>query len=180
MVTTSCVARADLVLYSVVKNLWKISDFGFTSQAASNSKAMSSVYARGTPGYRAPELIIDNPIRFTKKVDVWALGCIFYELITNERAFKDDYSVQEYYQSTSRLTITTSNLPNTLQSHLHEVLQELLQRDPQFRPQMAELRHMFQSYCAILDQTVAPAISDVSSIPVYSQWKKLIGNCQNQ
>ena len=31
-----------------------------------------------------------------KKSDIWALGCIVYELITATRAFKSDYSIYEY------------------------------------------------------------------------------------
>lgn len=34
--------------------------------------------ARGTPSYMAPETLVDNYFSFAS--DVWALGCIFYEL----------------------------------------------------------------------------------------------------
>jgi serine/threonine protein kinase len=45
---------------------------------------------RGKPGYRAPELLRDEGSAFNKQVDLWALGCILYELCTGEKLFKSD------------------------------------------------------------------------------------------
>lgn len=39
----------------------------------------------GTPYYLSPELCEDRP--YNRKSDVWALGCILYELCTLKRAF---------------------------------------------------------------------------------------------
>jgi serine/threonine protein kinase len=68
--------------------VWKIVDFGVTSEATS-SRAIPTIHARGTGGYRAPEILNESPV-FTNKVDIWALGCIFFELYTGEKAFHDD------------------------------------------------------------------------------------------
>jgi serine/threonine protein kinase len=54
--------------------------------------------ARGTTGYRAPELIKDEQI-FTRKVDIWAVGCIFYEIVTRRKAFRDDLETRDYQPS---------------------------------------------------------------------------------
>ena len=40
----------------------------------------------GTPYYMSPELFRGQP--YGHKVDVWALGCILYELCTRRRAFQ--------------------------------------------------------------------------------------------
>jgi serine/threonine protein kinase len=40
----------------------------------------------GTREYVSPELILDMP--FTQKTDIWSLGCIFYELVTNFYLFE--------------------------------------------------------------------------------------------
>ena len=169
----------DLVLYSHKKNLWKIADFGFTSQARS-SKAVTSIHARGTHGYRAPELIIEPPLGFTYAVDVWAVGCIFYELLMDVKPFSEDYKVREYYGLKSNLTMTISDLPDFLQSHFSGILQELLHYDRTFRPPIRELIPIFQSYIAILNQDVSQSLYHVPSIPDYPQWKKLVGGCKNQ
>src|SRR5271170_7974926 len=98
---TACFNRLMLlVLYSLKENKWKLVDFGITSQATTD-QANPTIYARGTGGYRAPELL-SLPAAFTNKVDIWALGCIFYELLTDgEKSFQDDFSVQTYRMSTS-------------------------------------------------------------------------------
>lgn len=40
----------------------------------------------GTPYYMAPELIEDKP--YSKKADLWAAGCVLYELATLQRPFR--------------------------------------------------------------------------------------------
>jgi|JI6StandDraft_1071083.scaffolds.fasta_scaffold07450_8 serine/threonine protein kinase len=40
----------------------------------------------GTLSYRAPELLLGDK-RYTKAVDVWATGCIFYELLKRTTLF---------------------------------------------------------------------------------------------
>jgi serine/threonine protein kinase len=62
-----------LVLFSRKDRKWKISDFGFTSECSSNSLQFSE-FGRGTPGYRAPEVISSQKVN--AKADIWALGCI--------------------------------------------------------------------------------------------------------
>jgi serine/threonine protein kinase len=50
--------------------------------------------ARGTIGYRSPELITESPT-FTSKSDIWALGCILYELVTGWPLFENEIAVLE-------------------------------------------------------------------------------------
>lgn len=57
-----------LVLYHYQNNLWKITDFGLCSDAMSKN-AKPTIFARGTPSYRAPELLREEPA-FTNKVDI--------------------------------------------------------------------------------------------------------------
>eukprot|EP00967_Tisochrysis_lutea_P014469 scaffold16241_cov20-Tisochrysis_lutea.AAC.1 len=50
----------------------------------------------GTPYYLSPELCEDRP--YNRKSDVWALGCVLYELCTLKRAF-DGQSLPALCQS---------------------------------------------------------------------------------
>ena len=61
----------------------KISDFGISKVLSSKSKAMSVV---GTPCYISPEVCEHSP--YNQKSDIWAVGCILYELMTLKRAFE--------------------------------------------------------------------------------------------
>jgi serine/threonine protein kinase len=83
-----------LVLYSVAENAWKIADFGLTVQGTSKKK-YTTKYARGTASYRAPELIKEDG-KFNNKVDVWAVGCILFEVIFGRKAFANDNAIQNY------------------------------------------------------------------------------------
>ena len=90
-----CFSDNIIVLFSWKSGLWKITDFGLTAQGGS-TRANTTVYARGTSGYRAPELIADDHRRYNNKVDIWALGCILYELLTGSKAFENDLLVLDY------------------------------------------------------------------------------------
>lgn len=82
-----------IVLFSLNDIAWKITDFGLTSEGTSNIQ--TSRYARGASGYRAPELLKEKST-YTNKVDIFALGCTFYELATGKKAFPNDIAVHEY------------------------------------------------------------------------------------
>jgi serine/threonine protein kinase len=65
------------------QNHVKIGDFGISKILTSKSKALSVV---GTPSYISPELCEGKP--YNEKSDVWALGCVLYEMCTFKRAFE--------------------------------------------------------------------------------------------
>jgi serine/threonine protein kinase len=83
------------VLYSATDEKWKITDFGFASAAAS-SLLLSSSSSRGKPSYRAPELLQPGRGKYGKPSDIWALGCILFEMITGRKRFDSDWEVIEY------------------------------------------------------------------------------------
>ena len=61
----------------------KLGDFGI-------SKILETGYFQaetmvGTPYYMSPEMYENKP--YSDKSDIWALGCILYELCTLKRAF---------------------------------------------------------------------------------------------
>jgi len=64
----------------------QIRDFGISKQVNSNNKyAITSI---GTNNYMAPEIISGK--KYNNKVDIWALGCIIYELCTLEVCFQSE------------------------------------------------------------------------------------------
>ena len=85
-------------MYSLASQGWKVTDFGFTMQGSSQ-RPRTTVYARGTSSYRAPELICGSSLKYTNKIDIWAVGCILYELVFRRKAFPNDYKVGQHADS---------------------------------------------------------------------------------
>ena len=56
--------------------VYKICDFG-VSKRLSNKRMKNSTYV-GTPLYMSLEIL--KSASYTSKCDIWALGCIFYEV----------------------------------------------------------------------------------------------------
>lgn len=71
------------MLYSRQQHAWKVADFGLSTEGTA-VRAKTTVLGRGTPGYRAPELLREEHATFNNKVDIWAMGCILYQIIENE------------------------------------------------------------------------------------------------
>jgi serine/threonine protein kinase len=88
------------VLYSKKEDLWKLADFGLTSEGSSTGLE-TTTYCQGTQGYRAPELVAEEEGRhqYNNKVDIWSLGCILYECISGRKAFPNDLTVLTYLQA---------------------------------------------------------------------------------
>lgn len=68
---------------SITSGKWKISDFGQSKVLLQHTK--NTPYCVATY-YRAPELILGSKY-YTKKIDMWAFGCIFFELLTLQPLF---------------------------------------------------------------------------------------------
>lgn len=76
---------ANILISENEQGLWicKICDFGLTKYYLKydcHSPAITTAY------YRAPEVVLGCP-DYDKGVDVWAVGCVFYEVMTGEKLF---------------------------------------------------------------------------------------------
>lgn len=132
------------VLYSEKDRKWKVTDFGLT-MAATSKKLRTTQYARGTGGYRAPELVRDDP-RYNQKADIFAAGCILFELATRgkKKAFNDDFAVREYAISPSpELDIPLDAIKIPWREEVSKVILDTLSIDPLRRPPAAELCAQF-------------------------------------
>src|SRR5277367_3838280 len=84
-----------VVLLSLKDRAWKLTDFGLTFEGTSRIK-YTTKYSQGSDGYRAPELLNLGEGFVTQGSDIWALGCIFYELAYQKKAFSDDVAAGLY------------------------------------------------------------------------------------
>ena len=62
--------------------VYKLTDFGYVRELGEMSSNASVV---GTLNYLAPELLLQET--YTRSVDYWSLGILFYEMITGTRPF---------------------------------------------------------------------------------------------
>ncbi|XP_071066567.1 serine/threonine-protein kinase Nek8 isoform X1 [Dasypus novemcinctus] len=86
-VHTHLILHRDLKTQNILldkhRMIVKIGDFGISKILSSKSKAYTVV---GTPCYISPELCEGKP--YNQKSDIWALGCVLYELASLKRAFE--------------------------------------------------------------------------------------------
>ena len=135
-----------LVLFSWKATAWKITDFGLTAEGGSK-KANTTVYARGSSGYRAPELIEDEHRTFTNKVDIWALGCILFEIFSGKKAFANDFMIFDYRQRGKKLQFDRADQHSTDNSRdsLNEILDNMLEIEPSARKTAEDFHTEFLS-----------------------------------
>jgi serine/threonine protein kinase len=124
------ILRSNLtVLYSQIDQVWKLADFGITSEIPTGT-ALETIYMRGTDGYRAPEILAQKP--YDAKVDIFALACILYELAAGTRLFRSDYAVTEYSHQRSSITLNMSVTNGD--TTCSELFQKMVLVDPKLRP----------------------------------------------
>ncbi|KAJ8383040.1 hypothetical protein SKAU_G00038180 [Synaphobranchus kaupii] len=76
--------------YGVVK----LCDFGFARTMAAPGEVYTDYVA--TRWYRAPELLVGDT-KYGKAVDVWAIGCLFMEMLTGDPLFPGDSDIDQLY-----------------------------------------------------------------------------------
>ncbi|ODQ45476.1 hypothetical protein PICMEDRAFT_36072 [Pichia membranifaciens NRRL Y-2026] len=78
--------------------LIKIGDFGLSKQIVLNENNSLKTPC-GTIGYTAPEIVRD--MKYSKEVDMWALGCVLYILLCGFPPFFND-SIEELTKTVAR------------------------------------------------------------------------------
>lgn len=110
-----------------------LGDFGVSKILGSLPKTSTQI---GTPFYMSPELF--NKIKYDKKVDMWSLGCILYELITLNQPFFQSKSIH-----TLCFKIISGKIPKIYtkkySKELIKIIDYLLEINPEKRLSINEL-----------------------------------------
>ena len=119
------------VLFSARDSKWKVADFGFNVEDRLRREITNKTSLETIGSYRAPELLKDGH-RHDSSADMWAMGCIVYEMMTRNKAFQDDRMVRDYPNSVLPLTIsltTGCGISETIQrvASLNSIVNDLVQ-----------------------------------------------------
>jgi serine/threonine protein kinase len=170
-------SKLIIVLYSDASKTWKIADFGIASKVSISKPLGSTTRVRGTPGFCAPELLSQN--NYGVQVDIWALGCILYQLCTKEPLLSDDFGFDNPKCLDLQLGLQPSNLQSKAHisyncaTHISACLNQMLMRDPQSRPSASSVQSLCDLYCVFCD----PLFSEIQSFSSpYSECKDLVSN----
>jgi serine/threonine protein kinase len=115
---------------------------------------LNTKHARGTSCYRAPELVHDfgegHEFNYTNTVDIWAVGCILYELVLRKKAFLWDIDVQQYSKNPDPRQLLSplesEKLPQRSLEDIQKTLRETLEVESARRPSATELLKRFQLF----------------------------------
>ncbi|XP_078233443.1 serine/threonine-protein kinase Nek10 isoform X10 [Pogona vitticeps] len=112
-----------------------ITDFGLAKQKQENSKLTSVV---GTILYSCPEVVKSEP--YGEKADVWAAGCILYQMATLNPPF---YSTNMLSLATKIVEAAYEPIPHSAYSEkVSAVIKRCLTPDAESRPDIVEVSAM--------------------------------------
>jgi serine/threonine protein kinase len=137
-------ADRSTVLSCAGGTIWKIADFGLTSEGTSK-RLQTTKFSRGTEGYRAPELLNQDNNGYNNKADIWSMGCILHELLTGKPAFTNDWAVFEYSKAKGPLQITVAWVSGSWT----EILRNMLERNPKERQSAQHFLRLFTVSCYV-------------------------------
>jgi Tol biopolymer transport system component len=84
----------------------------------------------GTPAYMSPEQARGKPV--DRRTDIWAFGCVLYELLSGIRAFRGDTS-SDSIAAVIEKEPDWKALPDSTPGKVLELLRRCLRKDPQRR-----------------------------------------------
>jgi serine/threonine-protein kinase len=85
----------------------------------------------GTAAYMSPEQARGRPV--DRRTDVWAFGCVLYEMLTGRRVFEGAESVSDAIAAVLTSEPDWTRLPASTPPQVRTLLRRCLQRDPERR-----------------------------------------------
>ena len=159
-----------------VDGVVKVLDFGLAKMAAtaegvagatSATAAVTSPAATeigvilGTAAYMSPEQARGKSV--DKRTDVWAFGCVLFEMLTGMRAFPGE-TMTDVLAAVVHKEPNWSDLPPALPPHIDSLLKRCLQKDPRQR-----LRDIGEARIALEQGAAVPATAAADGRSMRSQ-----------
>ena len=119
--------RVKVLDFGLAKAIWGPKESQDLSQLA-NATSVESVAGQivGTPGYMSPEQARGRDV--DKRTDIWAFGCLLYELLTGKRAFPGE-TLQNTITAVLEREPNWQALPAKTPAQVRELLRQCLQKD---------------------------------------------------
>jgi len=157
----------------------KVLDFGLAKAFAgdasaenmSNSPTLSHAATMqgvilGTAAYMSPEQARGKAV--DKRTDIWAFGCVFYELLTGKQAFHGE-DVTDILAAVVRAEPDWQALPEATQPAIRTLLLRCLRKDKQQRlPEASSIR------IEIEDAIAAPVLGPTAIVPAKASWRQAV------
>ena len=120
----------------------------------------------GTAAYMSPEQARGKVV--DRRTDVWAFGCVLFEMITGRRAFDTGESISDAVAAILRSEPNWSALPHTTPESLRRLLRRCLTKDPRERlHDIADARLELRD--ALAEEPLPPAV-EVSPTRRHLAW----------
>lgn len=115
----------------------KILDFGLSSNMAPEAETVAS---RGTAHYLAPEMYDTPPIRLSWEIDVYAFGVTAWHLLNGGIL---PAPLREVPPNLKNVNVSLQGAKVILPTHLTDMLDKTINRNPKQRPTMESIRDEF-------------------------------------
>lgn len=151
----------------------RITDFGI---AQIKSEQTTSKGIIGSPSYMSPEQVKEGPVE--DKSDIFSLGCVFYELLTGEKAFSGDNYFSILYKITNENPVPIQEIRPELPEILGKIVKKALAKEPNQRYQTCmDLAYDLRVALRGLKGTtksdkVADVVDYVHSVPFFENFTK--------
>ncbi|MDP8970721.1 MAG: Stk1 family PASTA domain-containing Ser/Thr kinase [Actinomycetota bacterium] len=133
----------------------KVTDFGI-ARAVNAETVTQTAAVFGTAAYIAPEQAQGEAV--DRRTDVYALGCVLYEMLTGRQPFAADSPVALAYQHVSAEPTPPRQINPDISPELEAVVMKTMAKDPASRYQSAQdLNADLQRALAGRDVTAPPA-----------------------
>lgn len=111
----------------------RITDFGLAKKVANNSDLTITGQVLGTPSYMSPEQSLAQHHKVGPASDIYALGAIFYELITGRPPFRSETPTETMRQVQQDEPVRPHLLNPKLPRDLETICLKCLEKEPQQR-----------------------------------------------
>lgn len=116
-----------------------IGDFGLALERQINGDKLAGTYK-----YTAPELWLEIPPPYSEESDIFALGCILYEIYTLKMAFNGKDTNEIRYEILNKKEFPFERVSDERNDLIEELIKKMLEKEPRSRITMREIEEKIE------------------------------------